>query len=269
VPGSPRADALALDLRRLHAALHRRRRPIALWLAIDPRAVASLARAGALRSVDRLCWRADRRSARAIERLRAVAREAGCGEPALISSRLPRVAAGRALARAHEDALILPTLPSDPWVAAVTLGSLLLDGPAAGIAVTADSFTGTAAGAAAALGLATPARLAAEILQATRRRLSHAEFIACPGCGRLRYDLAPTVRRLKRRLARACGVKIAVMGCAVNGPGEMLDADFGYVGAAAGRVDLYEAGRRIACGLTPAQADRALIARLRAIGRLA
>jgi (E)-4-hydroxy-3-methylbut-2-enyl-diphosphate synthase len=252
-PGAGRArtdETLARELRRLGAALGRRRAPCALWLEIDPRRIARLARAGGLEPVDRLCRRTPRH-----------------GDPAaLLWSGRPRVATGRALA--HAGALV-PTLPADPWEAAVTLGSLLLDGRAAGILVEAESFTRGASGAARALGLASPARLASEILQATRRRLTHAEFIACPGCGRLHYDLAPTVRRLKRRLAGARGVKIAVMGCAVNGPGEMLDADYGYVGAAAGRVDLYESGRRVARGLTPAQADRALLARLRASGRLA
>lgn len=77
------------------------------------------------------------------------------------------------------------------------------------------------------------------ILQATRARVSKTEYIACPGCGRTMYDLQGTLARIKAATAHLKGLKIGVMGCIVNGPGEMADADYGYVGAARGKVSLY------------------------------
>lgn len=77
------------------------------------------------------------------------------------------------------------------------------------------------------------------ILQATRRRMSKTEYISCPSCGRTLFDLEETTARIKELTGHLKGVKIAVMGCIVNGPGEMADADFGYVGGAPGRVNLY------------------------------
>ncbi len=77
------------------------------------------------------------------------------------------------------------------------------------------------------------------LLQACRRRFTHPEYIACPGCGRTLYDLESTFNEVKRRTAHLAGVKIAVMGCVVNGPGEMADADYGYVGEGRGHVTLY------------------------------
>ena len=78
-----------------------------------------------------------------------------------------------------------------------------------------------------------------EILQACRRRFYKPEYIACPGCGRTMYDLEATFNKVKERTAQFKDVVIAVMGCIVNGPGEMADADYGYVGEGAGKVTLY------------------------------
>ena len=77
------------------------------------------------------------------------------------------------------------------------------------------------------------------ILQATRARISKTEYIACPGCGRTMYDLQGTLAKIKAATSHLKGLKIGVMGCIVNGPGEMADADYGYVGAARGKVSLY------------------------------
>jgi (E)-4-hydroxy-3-methylbut-2-enyl-diphosphate synthase len=77
-------------------------------------------------------------------------------------------------------------------------------------------------------------------LQAARVRISHTEYIACPGCGRTLFDLPETLAQVKAATAHLTGLKIAVMGCIVNGPGEMADADYGYVGAGPGRVTLYK-----------------------------
>lgn len=83
-------------------------------------------------------------------------------------------------------------------------------------------------------------RYAFAILQAARQRMSKTEFISCPGCGRTMFDLQTTVKRVQQATAHLSHLKIGVMGCIVNGPGEMADADYGYVGAAAGRVSLYK-----------------------------
>ncbi|MGH2645393.1 MAG: flavodoxin-dependent (E)-4-hydroxy-3-methylbut-2-enyl-diphosphate synthase, partial [Chitinophagaceae bacterium] len=78
------------------------------------------------------------------------------------------------------------------------------------------------------------------ILQATRTRISKTEYISCPSCGRTLFDLQQTTEKIRERTNHLKGVKIAVMGCIVNGPGEMADADFGYVGAGPGRITLYK-----------------------------
>lgn len=78
------------------------------------------------------------------------------------------------------------------------------------------------------------------ILQATRSRITKTEYISCPSCGRTLFDLQTAVRRVRERTSHLVGLKIAVMGCIVNGPGEMADADYGYVGAGKGRISLYK-----------------------------
>ena len=82
--------------------------------------------------------------------------------------------------------------------------------------------------------------LAFSILQAARARFTKTEYIACPSCGRTLFDLQSTLARIKQATAHLKGLKIGVMGCIVNGPGEMADADYGYVGAGPGRVSLYK-----------------------------
>ena len=78
------------------------------------------------------------------------------------------------------------------------------------------------------------------ILQAARVRITKTEYISCPGCGRTLYNLEETIARIKAATSHFSGLKIAIMGCIVNGPGEMADADYGYVGAARGKVSLYK-----------------------------
>lgn len=83
------------------------------------------------------------------------------------------------------------------------------------------------------------ARVAFSILQSARLRISHTEYISCPGCGRTLFDLQRTLAAVKEATSQLKGLKIGVMGCIVNGPGEMADADYGYVGAGAGKISLY------------------------------
>lgn len=78
------------------------------------------------------------------------------------------------------------------------------------------------------------------ILQAGRVRTSKTEYISCPGCGRTLYDLESTIARIKAATGHLKGLKIGIMGCIVNGPGEMADADYGYVGAGRGKISLYK-----------------------------
>ena len=78
------------------------------------------------------------------------------------------------------------------------------------------------------------------ILQAARVRITKTEYISCPGCGRTLYNLEETIAKIKAATSHLSGLKIAIMGCIVNGPGEMADADYGYVGAARGKVSLYK-----------------------------
>ena len=107
---------------------------------------------------------------------------------------------------------------------AVDMGALCIDGFVDGIYLHAPKdLTSTAFG----------------ILQATRLRTTRTEYISCPGCGRTLYNLQETLKKIREATGHLKGLKIAVMGCIVNGPGEMADADYGYVGAAAGKVSLY------------------------------
>ena len=84
------------------------------------------------------------------------------------------------------------------------------------------------------------AYLSDELMQAARRRFYRPEYIACPGCGRTMYNLESTFNEVKRRTSHLKGMVIAVMGCIVNGPGEMADADWGYVGEGNGKVSIYK-----------------------------
>ena len=81
--------------------------------------------------------------------------------------------------------------------------------------------------------------LSKDILQAARVRIYKTEYISCPGCGRTLFNLQDTVHKVKEATAHLTGLKIAVMGCIVNGPGEMADADYGYVGAGRDHISLY------------------------------
>jgi len=105
------------------------------------------------------------------------------------------------------------------------------------------------------------------ILQACRLRLTKAEFIACPSCGRTQFDLQTTTALIRRQTEHLRGIKIAIMGCIVNGPGEMADADFGYVGSGPARVDLYVGRERVRQGIDQAEAPQALIDLIRDRGR--
>ncbi len=113
--------------------------------------------------------------------------------------------------------------------ASIELGALLLAGFRDGVWIESPSLTKEQSNS-----------LALNILQAARLRMSKTEYISCPGCGRTLYDLQSTLREIKNATSHLKGLKIGVMGCIVNGPGEMADADYGYVGAGVGRISLYK-----------------------------
>jgi (E)-4-hydroxy-3-methylbut-2-enyl-diphosphate synthase len=107
-------------------------------------------------------------------------------------------------------------------------------------------------------------RLSYNILQGARRRISKTEFISCPSCGRTQFDLETTTQRIKSQTGHLTGVKIAIMGCIVNGPGEMADADFGYVGAGPGKINLYVGKECVERNIAFDLADQKLIELIKA-----
>ena len=134
--------------------------------------------------------------------------------------------------------------------AAADLGPALLDGFADGIQVESDSLS-----------------LAFAILQSTRQRISRTEYISCPSCGRTMFDLQQTLAAVKAATSSLKGLKIGVMGCVVNGPGEMADADYGYVGAGVGRVSLYRGKECVRKNIPAEEAVAALTALIKSDGR--
>ena len=110
-------------------------------------------------------------------------------------------------------------------------------------------------------------RLAYNLLQGAGARISKTEFVACPSCGRTLFDLQTTTQRIRAQTGHLKGVKIAIMGCIVNGPGEMADADFGYVGGAPGKINLYVGKNCVQYNLPQADADARLIALIKEHGK--
>ncbi len=109
-------------------------------------------------------------------------------------------------------------------------------------------------------------RLPLGILQAARRRVSRTEFVSCPGCGRTLFNLSETVQKVKSATSHLKGLKIAVMGCIVNGPGEMADADYGYVGAGKGNISLYRGKKPVLKNIPAETAVEELVGLLKADG---
>ena len=97
------------------------------------------------------------------------------------------------------------------------------------------------------------------ILQASRRRISKAEYISCPSCGRTLFDLQDTTAMIKSKTDHLKGIKIGIMGCIVNGPGEMADADYGYVGTGVGKISLYRGQKMVKNSIDSKYATEALI----------
>ena len=102
--------------------------------------------------------------------------------------------------------------------------------------------------------------LADSILQAARIKFTKTEYISCPGCGRTLYNLQETIAKIKAATSHLVGLKIGIMGCIVNGPGEMADADYGYVGAGRGKISLYRAKECVEKNIPEAEAVDHLLA---------
>lgn len=130
-----------------------------------------------------------------------------------------------------KDNLVFENTPLEPKIAllraSVVIGSLLSDGIGDAVLIRGE------------IGAGQSLRLAYNILQASNCRSFKTDYVACPSCGRTLFDLQDVTVRIKERTIHLKGVKIAIMGCIVNGPGEMADADFGYVGGAPGKINLY------------------------------
>lgn len=158
----------------------------------------------------------------------------GVGVPAitafrLLAAKLKRL--GRNNPILLKDCLAFEPVPLEPKIAllraAVVIGSLLADGIGDAILIRGESGAGQSL------------VLAYNILQAAGCRSFKTDFVACPSCGRTLFNLQTVTARIKDRTQHLKGVKIAIMGCIVNGPGEMADADFGYVGGAPNKINLY------------------------------
>lgn len=136
---------------------------------------------------------------------------------------------------------------------AIDIGGLLVDGLGDGI------WLGQAS--------ALSNRTAFGILQASRTRISKAEYISCPSCGRTLFDIQATSAGIRKRTSHLKGIKIGIMGCIVNGPGEMADADYGYVGTGAGRISLYRGRKPVKRNIPAEQAVDALIELIKEDGK--
>ncbi|MDE5707257.1 MAG: flavodoxin-dependent (E)-4-hydroxy-3-methylbut-2-enyl-diphosphate synthase, partial [Alistipes sp.] len=156
-----------------------------------------------------------------------------------------------AVARRYDD----PTVEQVAVKAAADLGALFLDGLADGIRIEAPCLTD-----------AETEQIELMILQAARVRMSRTEYIACPSCGRTLYDIEGTLAAIRARTAHLKNLRIGVMGCIVNGPGEMADADYGYVGAAPGRITLYKGRTVVEKNIPQEEALDRLVALIKAGG---
>jgi (E)-4-hydroxy-3-methylbut-2-enyl-diphosphate synthase len=136
-------------------------------------------------------------------------------------------------------------------VAATNIGSLLCDGIGDAVLVQGEESL----------------RIAYNILQAAGVRIFKTDYVACPSCGRTLFNLQETTARIKAATLHLKGVKIAIMGCIVNGPGEMADADFGYVGGAPGKVNLYVGKTAVKFNVPEAEAVDRLVELIREHGR--
>jgi (E)-4-hydroxy-3-methylbut-2-enyl-diphosphate synthase len=177
----------------------------------------------------------------------------------LLAAKLKRL--GRSNPILLKDCLGFEPTPLQPKVAllraSVVIGALLADGIGDAILVRGESGAGQSL------------RLAYNILQAAGCRSFKTDYVACPSCGRTLFNLQTVTGRIKSRTEHLKGVKIAIMGCIVNGPGEMADADFGYVGGAPGKINLYVGKTAVKFNIPEAEAVDRLVDLIREHGKWA
>lgn len=177
----------------------------------------------------------------------------------LLAARLKRL--GRNNPILLKDCLNFEPIPLEPKIAllraAVIIGALLADGIGDAILVRGETGAGQSL------------RLAYNILQAAGCRSFKTDYVACPSCGRTLFNLQTVTARIKTRTEHLKGVKIAIMGCIVNGPGEMADADFGYVGGAPGKINLYVGKALIKVNIPEAEAVDRLVDLIKEHGKWA
>ena len=177
----------------------------------------------------------------------------------LLAAKLKRL--GRNNPILLKDCLGFDSAPLEPKIAllraSVVIGSLLADGIGDAILVRGESGAGQSL------------RLAYNILQAAGCRSFKTDYVACPSCGRTLFNLQTVTGRIKARTEHLKGVKIAIMGCIVNGPGEMADADFGYVGGAPGKINLYVGKTPIKFNIPEAEAVDRLVDLIKEHGKWA
>jgi len=175
----------------------------------------------------------------------------------LLAAQLKRL--GRRNPILLKDSLCFEPTPLAPKIAllraSVVIGSLLADGIGDAILIRGETGAGQSL------------RLAYNILQAAGCRSFKTDYVACPSCGRTLFNLQTVTARIKARTEHLKGVKIAIMGCIVNGPGEMADADFGYVGGAPGKINLYVGKTPIKFNIPEAEAVERLVDLIREHGK--
>jgi (E)-4-hydroxy-3-methylbut-2-enyl-diphosphate synthase len=167
----------------------------------------------------------------------------------LLASKLKRLGLSNPILL--KDCIELGPVPLPPNIAllgaSVVIGSLLADGIGDAILIRGEVGPGQSL------------RLAYNILQAAGCRSFKTDYVACPSCGRTLFNLQTVTARIKERTEHLKGVKIAIMGCIVNGPGEMADADFGYVGGAPGKINLYVGKQPIKFNIPESEAVERLV----------
>jgi len=177
----------------------------------------------------------------------------------LLAAQLKRL--GRSNPILLKDCLEFSPTPLEPKIAllraAAVIGALLADGIGDAILVRSEAGAGQSL------------RLAYNILQAAGCRSFKTDYVACPSCGRTLFNLQTVTGRIKARTDHLKGVKIAIMGCIVNGPGEMADADFGYVGGAPGKINLYVGKTAVKFNIPEAEAVDRLVDLIREHGKWA
>ena len=211
-------------------------------LALDPRDDAAIAALN-LSETPQLITVADGLDLPVIPAFRLLAAKADPQHPILLKDTL--------FPATEEGADFLPTL----LTAAMNLGSLLCDGIGDAVIVQGEEAPGQSL------------RLSYNILQAAGTRIFKTDYVACPSCGRTLFNLQSTTQKIREATGHLKGVRIAVMGCIVNGPGEMADADFGYVGGAPGKINLYVGKEPVKFNIPEGEAVERLVDLIKEHGR--